>query len=324
MNRIKYIILGISLFYIIPVFCEGKSHRRAEESLSPSGQILLGKLFSPNEKERINAALKLADYSNSRIVKALSNAVRNDASEMVKRVALRSLGLIGDDESLPLIIEMISSDSMNIKIEAMGAAINFSDSSLEDVLIEESNSSSTLIRQKAVTYLGSLESNSKRVVDVVIEKLEDISEGVRVAACKVLAKKKIAESVHAIARLAGKDRSEVVRQYAVQALGEIGSNEGKKYLKTRLGDSSPIVRITAAKSLARMQSREGLNEAIHGIKSSNARIRVIACEVLGLMGDEKSSIFLEQASQDFDLRVKKAAETALLKIRKRIDNEKLR
>lgn len=313
----KYIFCGIILCALLPIRGVGQSSTTTVPGISPITQVLLGKLFSPGERDRINAALKLADYSHPQVVQALITVAKNDSSEMVKRVALKSLGRIGSFEALPVILESFKSDSIGIKVEAMGAAVNFSTLPVTNALINETDAKNSIIRQKAVTYLGHLKRNNNKVVDTIIKKLSDISEGVRVAACKVLGEKNIVRAIPDISQILVDDRSEVVRKYAAQALGEIKGLKARKVLKNTLDDSSPLVRITAAKSLALIDSGAGLSEAIQGIKSPDARIRVIACEVIGLVGNEDTGIFLEQAAHDFDRRVQRAAEKAITELKER-------
>ncbi len=314
MSIIKFIIYIVFLWQLLAVNCVADDKNN---SIEPAVQVLLGKLFSPVEKERINAALRLADYSHPQVVQNLIRITRNDKSEMVRRVALRTMGKIGNSEALPVIIEAIESDLMGVKIEALSAAAKFHDPAVAEIIIKKTDSKNPIIRQKAVLFLGGMDFSDDRISDVILNKLDDISEGVRVSATKVVGKKKLKYAMPALGNIIKKDRSEVVRQYAVQALCNMKDRDAKKILEDALEDSSPVVRITAAKGLALVKSKAGLGEAIDGIKSQDARIRIIACEVIGLVGDNESEIFLRQALQDFDRRVQKMAENAIRELNKR-------
>ncbi|MFH1415237.1 MAG: HEAT repeat domain-containing protein [Elusimicrobiota bacterium] len=312
--KILRVILVVVFFYTATVFLQAAVEKKGFEPVSPSAQVLLGKLFSPVEKERVNAALRLGDYSHPNVVNALCTSAEKDLSEMVKRVALKSLGQIGDPVSLPLILKSISSESLSIKTEAMGAAVNFDSLQVRDAIIRESAAANPVIRQKAVAYLGRLKKNNNQVIDILIEKLLDISEGVRVSAAVVLGEKQILKAIPFLGGVLAEDKSEVVRRYAAEALGNIANPVSEEFLKKALADNSPFVRMTAAKSLSLNGSNAGLGEAIQGTKSTDARIRIIACEVLGISGSMESIIFLEQASRDFDRRVQKAAVKALKQV----------
>jgi hypothetical protein len=310
----RHLIVFILIFFLSGNFCRLLCDN---EEITPAIQILLGKLFSPNQKERINAALKLADYNHKRVISSLINVSLGDKSEMVRRVAIRSLGRIGAPEAIPAIMESMASESNGIKIEAMGAAVNFSTPSVKNALIAKANSNNPIIRQNAVVFLGEIKNNNITVVNTIIDKFKDISEGVRVSACKVSGKKKIEKAVPALDEILKSDRSDIVREYAAKALGEINSPKVQEVLKRHLDDTSPAVRIIIAKSLALAGSRAGLSEAIEAIKSPAARIRVLACDVIGLAGNRKSAIFLEQALNDYDRRVQRAADKALKEINKK-------
>lgn len=288
-----------------------------EEELSPAVQVLLGKLFSLSDRDRINAALKLADYNHISVVSNLISVIKNDNNEMVRRVALRSLGYIGDYKAVEVLLESMSSDKIGIKIEAMSSSVNFSTRPITNVLIAKTQDINPIVRQSAVACLGKLSHNNDDIVNAIVKSLKDISEGVRVAACKVVGNKRIIKAVPFLHDILENDRSEVVREYAVQALGGIRGDRVEEILKNTLDDSSPIVRINAAKSLAMFGSKAGLGEAIQGMKSPDSRIRVIACNILGLVGDEETVMFLQQAIQDYDRRVQRAAQEALRKYNKR-------
>lgn len=322
MKIIKCIIFWSILCPLLPVSGIGQSSTATVAELSPITQVLLGKLYSPGERDRISAALRLADYSHPQVIQALIAAVRNDNSEMVKRVALKSLGRIGSYKALPVILESFESNSIGVKVEAIGAAVNFSTPAVTNALINKTDAKNPIVRQKTITFLGHLKHNNYKVINTLIRKLGDISEGVRVAACRVLGEKNIARAIPGISKILINDKSEVVRKYAAEALGKIKSRRAEKVLKEALDDSSPLVRVTVAKSLAVLGSRSGLSEAIQGIKSPDARIRAISCEVIGMVGNEESGIFLKQAVQDYDRRVLRSAEKALSELKKRTEKIK--
>lgn len=308
---LAFICIPVFLFYV-----RGFTERN-EETVPPKVQILLGKLFSGNEKERINAALRLSDYPGGRVVDALIMTVENDMSDMVKRSAIRSLGNMGTEESLKVLLENIGSESISVKIEAMSAAVNYSSSTVNSAILKEADSPNPIVRQKAVSYLGMLKKNNSLVTDAIVDGLSDISEGVRIAACKVVAQKKIKSAVGIIEDILINERSELVRVHALMALASLDEKRVARILKSALEDGSPLVRIHAAKGLAERGSKAGLDEAVRGIKSSDVKVRIVSCEILGLIGGDDSTLFLEQALGDFDRRVQRSAKEALLKIRKR-------
>ena len=85
MKKLKYIITSVIVISIMfPAVCRSFENEK-KESLEPAAHALLGKLFSPVERERVSAALQLADYKSMQVVNGLISAVRNDKSEMVLR-----------------------------------------------------------------------------------------------------------------------------------------------------------------------------------------------------------------------------------------------
>ncbi|MFW6134072.1 MAG: HEAT repeat domain-containing protein [Elusimicrobiota bacterium] len=315
LNAFKLVLIGLFILLIANKNVKGENR---QQELSSTARVLIGKLFSANSQERINAAIRLSDYSHPRVVEALISCIQSTSDKMLKIVGLRSLGKIGSKESLSVILQSMSSKHTKIKIEAMRAGVNFSTPTVKQAIIKEANSKNPLIRQKAVYYLGKLNGeDSEDLIDIFIEKLNDVNEGVRAAACEELGERKVKKAVPHLRDVLLSDRAEVVREFAAQALGKIESNDSKESLKKALGDSAPTVRIKAAKSLALLGSDAGLDEAVKGFNSLNPEVRIISCEIIGMVGDDEAEIFLKRAVNDFDRRVQKAAEKALRNLRKK-------
>ena len=318
MRKGKIILLACYCFFISAgglLFAESVSQ---DDPVPPNVQVLLGKLFSPRERARMNAALKLGDYSHPLVIDNLIHVVAEDSSETVRRVAIRSLGNTSSPAAFKTILKAVESESIGIKMEAMGAAVNFSTPAVRGILLAEAASPNPMVRQKAVAYLGKLKQNNELVINKLVESLDDISEGVRVAACRVLAGKKYEVSLDKLVSVLSDDRSDIVRENAAAAVTNIGGKKAENSLNAALEDGSPSVRIKAAEGLALMGSKSGLNEAIQGIKSSDARVRIAACNIIGLTGGRKNRIFLEQALGDYDRRVQRAAMEALKKLDERV------
>ena len=321
MKKNKYIIIS-AIFLMFSNVSAVRGEISTITAVSPAAQVLIAKLYSPDEKNRVNAALKLADYNNPQVVDALIASVTRDSDEMVKRVALRSLGYIGSETALPVILSAIKSESYGVKIEAMGAAVNFSSYAVVSAVAGQITSPNPLVRQKAAVCLSNLKnSHNVDIIGLLESLLSDISEGVRVAACQGLGRKKSGRAISSLSAVLFNDRSELVRRYAAEALGDIGDRKSEEFLKKALDDDSPSVRITAAKSLAVLGSTAGLNEAIEAINSQDAWTRVYSCEIIGTIGNKSSVILLESAARDIDQRVQNAAASALKQIESRIDKK---
>ena len=290
-------------------------HLNAEEGLSPLERELLTQLYSADERERVNAAIKLSSYSDTKeVVEALINAAASDPDQMVARVSLRSLGHMGAEDALELILEKAAEAPLPVMMEAMSAARNFSDQKVLEMLLEKASDPNSLIRQRAIGYLW--DRDDDRIKLLLLKKLEDPAEGVRLASLKAIDQREQTGASEVLEVALGSDRSPAVREEAARAL-EKYTNRAKA-LKSALNDSDLIVRMTAARSLAGQGSSSGLKTAIQEVKSSDARVRVLAVEIIGLVGSVSNRVFLEEASRDYDRRVQRAAEAALKEMEKRI------
>ncbi len=312
MNELKNFLVGILLMAMIPGTVSGEEtiSEADKPSLEVQARVLLGNLFSPNLKTRINAAVKLGEYEHPRVTEGLMVAVRRDSSDMVKRMALKNLGKFRARKAAAVIIDSINSGSTAVKIEAIKAGVKLSSVPVNKVIVKQIDSANPLVRQEAVSQAGEMATvflKEHGLFGKIIKMTGDISTGVRVAACRVLGEHKVSEAVGELIDILKNDSSDMVRNEAADVLGEIGDAEAIEGLKEALIQSSPKVRISAALALAKLGSDAGLNEAINGIKSSDYEVRARACRIIGLVGDESMVFLLEEALSDFDRRVKNAA-----------------
>ncbi|MFC2049036.1 HEAT repeat domain-containing protein, partial [Elusimicrobiota bacterium] len=281
-------IFRFILFLLLVAFYYSKGISLAassNEELSTTARLYLGQLFSPDERKRVNAALKLSNYKSKIVVENLLSALIKERSEIVKRIIIRSLGQISSEEALPLILDLISNEAIGVRVEAMRTAVKYNSSLVVDAVIRQLKDESPLIRQNAVLCLGKAEPYDDRIVNELINALNDISASVRVAACQSLAEKKSNPAMEHLYRVLSEDRSNIVRKSAAIAIGNIPGDNAKDYLLIALRDKSPEVRINAAKSISLHGLNTGVVEAIEAIKSSNSQIRIIACDIIGLSGN---------------------------------------
>lgn len=310
------LVTAAAVLSVFPVY--GSEGGGREETLSAAAELLLERLYSSEERERVNSALRLGRYSHPEVIERLIYLAREDPSDSVRRVALRSLGSIGDERALPAILEFTEDDNTAVMIEAVSAAVRFEDPRVKEMLLKKAEASNPMVRQRAVRFLG--EFNERGLEGFILEKLGDVSEGVRMAAVESLAGRDSSRVGEALARVLEQDRSAAVRAAAAEVLGGVPGM--KDPLKDALTDSDITVRVRAAESLAVLGSRAGLGVAVEGIKAQDYRARVISCRVIGMAGGENERIFLERAAGDHDRRVQRAAESALREMDRRLRQNK--
>jgi len=88
-----------------------------EASISP----LLKKLQDPNWRIRLRAVEALSLLKPQAAVAPLMNLVANDSDSAVRQDAIRALGEIGDTHAIPLLLDSLTTPSLQLKaIEALG------------------------------------------------------------------------------------------------------------------------------------------------------------------------------------------------------------
>ncbi|MEA3506377.1 MAG: HEAT repeat domain-containing protein, partial [Elusimicrobiota bacterium] len=178
------------------------------------------------------------------------------------------------------------------------------------------------IKQEAISAAGRMELEflkKRGAVEKIIKLAEATNTGVRIAACNFLGNKKVEKAIPEIVNRLESDSSDLVREAAAEALGEIGDRDSIRALRSALNQSSPAVRITSALALAKLGSDTGLDTAITAIKSTDYKVRVKACKIIGMVGDESLKFLLEEALDDYDSRVQRAARRAIKLLEKRTE-----
>ncbi len=312
MSKKKYIVrtLTLTAFCILaaPFFIYGQG---SAEGISRAAETLIGNLGDSQERVRISAAIRLSNYDDAVVVRALVKAASEDASETVRRVALRSLGEIGSYGGLDVILDSFKSGLPALRSEAVLSSVNFSTPVVTGKVAGMTEDPHPMVRQTAVEALGRAYYFDDTAAEAVLGSLTDMSEGVRVAAVRVSASRKI-PGAEIILKGLLKDPAPIVRENAALALAEFSTAENvMAALRNALEDRSPMVRMNAALSLAKTGSSAGVSIAIEGISLPDARVRATACLVIGRAGSERSRVFLERALDDVDSRVRRAAVTAL-------------
>jgi len=101
-----------------------------------------------------------------------------------------------------------------------------------------------------------------------------------------------------------------VRACAALALGKIGDARAVDPLLEALRDDEPLVPFFAGMALVEL--RQPLTEPLTAmLQDPDWHARVLAAEMLGMLGDERATGPLEQAANDPDERVRTAATEAL-------------
>lgn len=173
--------------------------------------------------------------------------LRDEAPE-VRRVAVESLGKIGDPRAVDSIISL-KQDPASIVREASVLAIGRLKPTATDgvvgLLTQALEDPVESVRQAAVVAIGEIETGT-RLLQPVVGLLRSSDARVRRAAVQALLQIDASQSIPLLVA-AGRDADAEVRQGVVAAVGEWGGASVSPWLRERLAeDSAPGVRAEAA------------------------------------------------------------------------------
>jgi HEAT repeat protein len=95
-----------------------------------------------------------------------------------------------------------------------------------------------------------------------------------------------------------KNRMDIIRWGAADALGRLGSESALEPLIDLLGDKEPWVRSSAAEALGRIGSEAALAPLAEALKDEDRFVRWKAAEALGELGSEAALPYLKSVVED--------------------------
>ncbi|MFC1812581.1 HEAT repeat domain-containing protein, partial [Thermodesulfobacteriota bacterium] len=105
-----------------------------------------------------------------------------------------------------------------------------------------------------------------------------------------------------------------VRKRAVEALGDIGSEQSVEHLSNSLKDGDRILKIESAWALSKIGSDKAIKPLIRALKDHNDDVRIFSAVALGIIGSDRAVGSLIEALKDRYWVVRQKAALALRKI----------
>jgi HEAT repeat protein len=260
------------------------------------------------------AALALGEIGDPRAVPALLEAIKD---EDVYWAAARALGKIGDPRAVPALLEALKDQRMRLSAtEALG---KIGDPQALPALLEALKDKDWGVRRAAAEALG--EFCDPQAAPALMEALEDEVEWVRYAAAKALERIPKRQAIPTLIQALKNEKSWVrdmavvalkgelwERQRAVEILGEIGSPAVPVLLEA-LKDEDLKVRWLAAQALGKIGDPRAVPALLEALKDQ--WMRLSATEALGKIGDPQAVPALLEALKDENKWIRKAAVSAL-------------
>ncbi|HAX61475.1 MAG TPA: hypothetical protein DCX95_02805 [Elusimicrobia bacterium] len=186
------------------------------------------KLKDENWLIRRNAAISLGTERNKNAVLPLI-ALLKDQNTEVRRCAAVSLGEIGDKRAVPHLIKSLSDSDGGMLIDSANSIAKFKDETSIPALKKLLADGRPVVR---ITALKSLMVFSARpdVQSIIVERLNDEAEGVRLTAIQSVSSLKLKSAVANLIKNL-KDVNPQVRAESAKVLGELGDKSAIEPLK---------------------------------------------------------------------------------------------
>jgi len=276
---------------------------------------------------RINAAVSLGMYlKDPSSVEPLIQALEDPDGFTRSRVAF-ALGELGDPRAIGPLTEALDDEEKDVREEAalalqkLGArpdnAVPPEDKldAEDEKIFSSTKASSTPVTDEQIGGTSIEATKYGDEVDDTILELEDKSEWVRVYAAQILGDIGDPRAVDPLIQVLLSDESFFVREYAAIALGDIGDPRAVDPLIKALKDEDSLVRSYASTALGNIGDPRAVDPLIEVFNDEYWFIRADAARALGNIGDTRAVDPLNRlASMDEDDRVRSAAQEALEKI----------
>ncbi|MGQ9728627.1 MAG: HEAT repeat domain-containing protein [Candidatus Fervidibacter sp.] len=301
---------------------------------------------SPDPDIRKAAAQTLGAFGSPLAVKPLMEML-NDTNVEVRAAALEALAGPGGREAppflqevLPYLVEGLSDPHTQIRQAAVNGLVKLGQWSLQAIakVMEEGSpiakkeaerafleicegfrkdlreNSDRLIRRDMARYVGELR-YAKAAADLIDRLQNDADPEVRSACAYALGNIKAKFAIGPLQEVMGNEREEMpVRLAAAVALGQMGNEQGIKFLIDQLKSSDEKIRASAVEAL-RMIGKPATRLLVEAAKSKDPLQRWGAVAALGETGDPKAVPILLKALRDEDENVRAVAAASLGKLR---------
>lgn len=223
-----------------------------------------------------------------------------ESHDWVERfIAAKTAGEQKIKEAVPLLLELLDDDNVQVRISAIVALKSFSGKKIVEHMIRALADSSEWVRVHAVENIGSYK--DRKHIELLSQFLEnEESDKVRATLIKVLGEIGGAK-VLPIITLYLKDANARVRANAVEAIERISGNttiDMREHIIPLLDDENNRVKANSVKALFRMGEQKALEVLKNMIRSKDDWMRASAAYVFGVIDYERSSEFLIETLDD--------------------------
>lgn len=230
-------------------------------------------------------------------------------AEWWRGTAASTLGWLGGEGTLELLLEMLNEESSEVRAGAADGLGRLGDRRAVEPLLRALQDTSPAVQARAAGALGRL--GDPRALEPLVEAvLRNPSDEVSQRAAGALARLGDPSAVEALAA-ALKDKEGTPRLRVVFALGKLGGPQALEPLTAAVKDEDPAVREAAVQALGELKDPRGTEALMGALRDSDTRVRSAAATALGKLGDARGAEPLMAALADADANVRSSVVKAL-------------
>ncbi len=273
---------------------------------------LIADLRSPIVKTRLQAARKLGERRQREAAESLAQVVRADSHPDVRREAVRALGLLKVETTLPAMLAALSDSDKEVRKAAILALVSlYMETDIEFIVRERRGWQ--ILNPFLSTYEATIVEPETNVDARIIQGLvrvaqSDSDRSVRRAAIRALGVLRATDAIPHLGRLfVGNSflRVEILRTFM-----KLGDPQAGSYIIPFLNDSDDDVRKSALTAVGVLRIREAVPKLIEVFsRPRDEETARLALEALAQIGDRAArEIFLQNLEHPFPERRRFASE----------------
>lgn len=226
----------------------------------------------------------------------------------IRKLAIWTLGLIGEEDHIPLLVTQLADFDEDVRHTAREALLCIG-ARYMDVLISQLDSNSEIsLKKELLEIIGRIGDLSG--VSAVLNALEDADESLRETAARSLGLFKSHLAIDALIDHLD-DPSGSVRAACASSLGVLRAVKATRSLLSVLEDEYSQARESASEALGRIGTTEAIKHVATLLKHDRMEVRQAAVQCLGLVMDKRVETYLVEALTNPDRGVRRFAANIL-------------
>ncbi len=226
-----------------------------------------------------------------------------------RRKAIEEIALLGDENAVPLLIDMLEDNNGNVRATAIKCLGEFKDPDLFEPIYKKIKDPSAIVRCHVIMALAEL--GTPAALRALLFCLENRDDQIRKDAVYVLGELRCYDAVNPLISVLKRDKDERVKEEALISLGKIRDPTTLKIIQQELSRNSLVNKEAACISLGHFKDFSSIDTLIGYTKHPYEGVRMAAIQGLGLMGNPEVIDSIVPALKDLHGDVRYAAVIAL-------------